>query len=769
MTLVPRPRPAAFFVVVVSAFVWFTAVLAVAPAMAQSTTKEPIIREVRVQGIERIEPATVRSYIQLRAGERYDPKKVNESLKSLFATGLFSDVSIGLKGDVVIVKVTENPIINRVAFEGNDVISTETLRQEVHLRPRVVYTRTRVQDDVKRIQNLYQRQGRFAAQVKPEVIEKSQNRVDVVFEITEGPPTKIRKITFIGNKAYSDSRLRSVIGSAEHTWYSFLTGDDVYDPDRMAFDQELLRRYYLAHGYPEFSVRSATAELSPDRSSFYLTYTIHEGPRYKFGKITIHSQLKKLAVKNLYKDVTFEKGDTYNANEVENTVNKLTDAVGTLGYAFVDVRPVPKRDRKKRLVNMDFEIREGPHTFVQRIEISGNVRTEDRVIRREFRLVEGDAFNAAKYRLSQQRIRDLGFFKKVTFNQVPGSAPDQTVIQVKVQEQSTGSASVGAGFSSTEGLLTQFSLSERNLLGTGQKLSLSASLGTKSQQYNISFTDPYFLERNMSAGFDLFNTRLLKTGSIAFEQDRTGFGLRAGFRYNDRLSQGLNYKLERKKVSNVDTNASLFVKREEGTALTSLVGQTLTYDTRDSKIDPTEGYIVSVSNDLAGLGGTNRYLRNKISGDTYYQGVFDWVLHFGGEAGYIIPLGKPVRIDDRYFIGGDSLLGFANGGIGPRDAATGDALGGLKYVTGTAEAAIPLGVSTTYKPRGFIFTDMGTLTDPNESGTGIEKSSLLRIAVGIGFGVATPFGNIRVNLTKALRKASFDKPEIFSFRIGAGF
>ena len=287
---------------------------------------------------------------------------------------------------------------------------------------------------------------------------------------------------------------------------------------------------------------------------------------------------------------------------------------------------------------MDFDIREGPRTFVQRIDISGNVRTEDRVIRREFRLVEGDAFNAAKYRLSQQRIRDLGYFKKVTFDQVPGSAPDQTVIKVKVQEQSTGAVSVGAGISSTQGLITQFSLSERNLLGKGQKLSFSASLGTKSQEYNISFTEPYFLERNMSAGFDLFNTRLKKTDSITFEQDKTGFGLRTGFNYNERLSQSLNYRLEEKKVSAVDDSASLFVKRQEGTALTSLVGQTLAYDTRDSRLDPTEGYLLRLTNEFAGVGGDNRFLRNRVTGDTYYKGVFDWVLHFGAEAGYIIPL-----------------------------------------------------------------------------------------------------------------------------------
>ncbi len=755
------------------AFLAMGMVVALAPLVARSASAQSassvVIREIRVEGIERIEPETVRSYLPLRAGAVYEPRQIDVSLKALFATGLFSDVGIRLEGDVVIVRITENPIINRVAFEGNDVVETSVLLAETQLRSRVVYTRTRVQNDVKRLQEVYRRQGRFAATVVPKVITRSQNRVDLIFEIKEGEPTKIRKITFIGNRVYSDSRLSSVVASAETRWYSFLTGDDFYDPDRLLFDQELLRRHYLKNGYPEFNVLSAMAELSPDQKTFILTFTVDEGKRYAFGDFTIDSQLKALDSKGLRSAVSYKPGDTYNAEEVEKTVNALTDAVGSLGYAFVEVRPEPKRDKESLKVNMTYSVREGPRTYIERIEIGGNVRSEDRVIRREFRLVEGDAFNAAKYRLSQRRIRDLNYFKDVKFEQVPGSAPDKTVIKARVQEKSTGSLSLGAGVSSSAGFVTQVSLSERNLLGKGQQLSLSASVGTTEQQFDIRFTEPYFLGRNLAAGVDLFNTTRRKTDSIAFEQVKTGAGLRLGFRYNEHLYQNVGYKVESREINDVDDTASLFVRRQEGKNTTSALTQSVSYDLRDSRLDPTEGYVVRLSNELAGLGGDSRYLETVLSATSYHRTIFDSILRVGGEIGYIVGLGHDIRIDERFFIGGDKLLGFQNGGIGPRDQATGDALGGKQYATAIAEVGIPLMSANSFKPRGYLFTNAGTSSESDETGSGIQDDDLIRVGAGVGVGFSTPFGAIRFNLTQAVRKASFDKTEVFSFRFGTTF
>ncbi|HEX9807977.1 MAG TPA: outer membrane protein assembly factor BamA [Alphaproteobacteria bacterium] len=728
-----------------------------------------IIREIRVEGIERIEPETVRSYIQLRAGEPFDPARIDDSLKALFATGLFADVSIRREGDVVVVRVVENPIINRIAFEGNDVVENQTLEQEVQLRPRVVYTRTRVQNDVKRIQELYRRQGRFAVTVEPKVIQRSQNRVDLVFEINEGPSTVIRTISFIGNEAFSDSRLRSVIQSAETRWYSFLTGDDVYDPDRLNYDEELLRRYYLENGYADFRVLSTAAELSDDRENFFITFTVEEGRRYRVGRIELTSEFPRLDTSKIREAVTFKEGDWYNAEEIDNTLSKLTDAAAALGFVFVDPRAVPRRDREKGEISVEFNIREGPRQFVERIEIRGNVRTQDRVIRREFRLIEGDAFSAAKLRRSEQRVRDLNYFKKVTVNRVPGTAPDKTVIQVDVEEKSTGSLSLGAGVSSTQGLLSQLQLIERNLLGKGQILNFTLSLGTKAQEYEIGFTEPHFLERNLSAGFDLFKTTREKTDSITFEQSRIGFGLRSGFNYNERLRQTVGYKLESKEVTDIDDDASLFVKEQEGESTTSAISQSLTYDVRDSRVDPTEGYVLRLANDLSGFGGDTRYLRTKLTGVTYHQLISDWIGRFSLEAGYVQGIGKDVRIDDRFFIGGDSFRGFATGGLGPRDEATGDALGGNQYVTASAEVGMPLGTSTTYRTRWFVFSDAGSVWGIDNDAPGVLDSTAIRLSVGLGVGVTTPFGTVRLNYAFPVLKEDFDETEAFSFRIGTSF
>jgi len=752
---------AACLLVVLSAF-WFQ----IESVAAQSGA---VINEVRVQGIERIGLETVRNYITLRAGQNFDPGQVDKSLKALFATGLFSDVSIRREGGLVIIKVAENPIINRVAFEGNDVMEKAVLLTEIKLRSRVVYTRTRVQNDVKRIQDLYRSQGRFAVQVNPKVILKSQNRVDLVFEIIEGESTNIRKITFIGNRLYSNSRLRSVISSAETRWYTFLTADDVFDADRMAFDRELLRRYYIKNGYPEFAVLSSTAELSTDSKSFFLTFTVDEGPRYKFGEVKISSKLKSLDVDTLYKMISFQKSKIYNADLVEKTVNVLADAVGTLGFAFVEVNPVPKRNRDKLTVDLEFVVSEGPRTFVERIDITNNLRTEDSVIRREFRLIEGDAFNSEKYRLSQRRIRNLGFFKSSKFTEKPGSAPDKTMLNLRVEEQSTGSLSLGGGFSSTKGLTTEVGLNERNLLGKGQKIGFKALLGTKSQNFDISFTEPYFLERNMSAGIDLFNSRSSSADTIRFRRNRIGFGLRTGFRYNESLRQQIGYVLESKKIDDVDEDASLYVQRQEGTTLTSVFSQSLTYDMRDSRLNPTEGFVVRLSNDLAGLGGDNKYFRSTLIASKYYSAPFNWITRFSSAFGYVVGLGEDIRIDDRYFVGGDALRGFAPGGIGPRDTATKDALGGIRYFTALAESSIPISPTNSFKPRGFIFSDVGTLTDSGESGTGILDDDLIRISLGVGLGFTTPFGEIRMNFSQAFRKASFDDVEVFSFRVGTIF
>ncbi|MEW5994841.1 MAG: outer membrane protein assembly factor BamA, partial [Candidatus Zixiibacteriota bacterium] len=608
-------------------------VAAAMPAMAQESGR---VRQIVVQGNQRVEVETVKSYMTIAEGDPYSSDRVDRSLKALFNTGLFADVAILREGDVLLVRVVENPIINRIAFEGNKRIKDEDLERESQLRPRVVYTRTKVQNDVKRILDLYRRQGRFAATVEPKVIQLEQNRVDLAFEINEGEPTYIKRINFVGNRQYDDSRLREVLMTKEERWYRFFSSDDTYDPDRLTYDRELLRRYYLKHGFADFRVVSGVAELTPDRSGFFVTFTIEEGERYKFGAADIKAELRDLDPAELQPLLTSEPGEWYNADEVEQIVQNLTDALGTKGYAFVDVRPVVNRNRETRTIDISYEVKEGPRVYVERIDIVGNVRTLDEVIRREFRLVEGDAFNTAKLRRSRQRIRDLNFFEKVEVNNVPSeTAPDRTVIKVDVQEKSTGELSFGIGYSTIAGALIETSLRERNLLGKGQDVRIAGSIGERRNQLDFSFTEPYFLDRNLSAGFDLFAiTRKLQQESN-YDANSAGAALRAGYYISENLRQDVKYTLRRDQVENVRDTASRFVKEQVGSSTVSSIQQTLLWDYRDSRIEPTEGYYFRINNEFAGLGGTQRCLRNNIGAGQYFPLAEQVTLSVSGAAGHM--------------------------------------------------------------------------------------------------------------------------------------
>ena len=739
-----------------------------ASAVAQSLGT---IREIRVEGVQRIEPETVSSYLTIRAGDPFDAAKIDDSLKALFATGLFADVSIRRDGEAVVVQVVENPIINRLAFEGNSRIDTKVLEAEVQLKPRMVYTRTRVQTDVRRILDIYRREGRFAATVEPKIIKQPDNRVDLVFEIDEGAPTKISNIAFIGNRRFADDKLQSIIQSQQTHWYSFLTGDDVYDPDKLQADRELLRRFYLKSGYADFRINSAVAELSPDRKSFFVTFTIEEGPRYKFGEININTSLPDVDVAKLQEALRTTQGDWYNADRVEETVNRLTDAVIAQDHPFVDVRPTVNRDRDNLVINVTYDIVEGQRLFVERIDIRGNTRTQDRVIRRQFRLVEGDAFNNARFNRTRRALQELGYFKNVNVARAEGSAPDQTVIDVQVEEQPTGSLNVGAGYSTSNGIITMLSISEQNLFGRGLQGSISLQLGSQQDQAFLSMTDPAFLDRNMSAGFDVGQTRTDSTRNLTFQEQNSSLTLRSGFNYNDRLSQGFRYFARADEIKSVSTDASPFIQQEVGTRTSSGIGQSITYDVRDSKIDPSDGYMLSLSNDLAGLGGTTHYIRTNVNATTYYPVFEESVLSFGGRAGYIFGIGEDIHLQDRYFLGGDSFKGFAKGGIGPRDVTTSSksALGGNTLYTATTELSTPLSVAKEFGLRGLLWGEVGTLYGVDVSGPTVKDDNSLRASIGVGLALRTPLGPVRADLGFPVLKKNYDDDEIFSFSLGQRF
>lgn len=756
--------------VIIAALLGGTAPLIVPVAVhAQSG----LIRDIEVEGNKRIESATVNAYLTVAPGDPYDVQKINNSLKALFSTGLFADVSFSFNQGILLVNVVENPIINRIAFEGNQRLKDDTLSAELQLRPRVVYTRTKVQADVQRVLELYRRSGRFAATVEPKVIQLDQNRVDLVFEIDEGDATGIRKINFVGNKAFDDGELLDVIRTTESAWWKILTADDNYDPDRVTFDRELLRRFYLSAGYADFQVLSSVAELTPDRSDFFVTYTVSEGQRYQFGDINVVSQIDKIDPETLMPLIEIESGEWYNAALVDDAVDALTDSVGDQGYAFIDIRPNVQRNRETGTIDITFNISEGPKVYVERINVVGNVRTLDDVIRREFRLVEGDAFSSSKMQRSKQRIENLNFFKSVDVKTLPGASPDQTVIEVDVEEKSTGEFSIGAGYGTDNGAFGQLGIRERNLLGKGQDLRLNFTLGSSDQQIDLSFTEPYFLDREIAAGFDVYRREEDNQDESSYDEEQTGGRLRAGFRYSEELSHSFRYTLEKNSYSNIDrTNASRLLLSEENEFIESAIGHTLTYDKRDSTISPTEGYFARLSNDLAGLGGDESYLRTRIEGGYYYplDREHEWVVSTRGSTGYIFGLGDDTRISQRFMVGGSNLRGFEAAGVGPRDIATGDALGAKMYYTGTVQMDFPLGLPSEFALTGRVFSDFGSGRDVDGDRAGeIYNTGTLRSSVGFGVGWESPFGPIGVDIAQAITKEDHDKEEMFRLNFGTRF
>lgn len=729
------------------------------------------VSRIQVDGAERIDPQTILSYLTVKPGDSYSQEALSESAKTLYGTGLFADVNIQPKNGVLVVSVVENPLINQIAFEGNDKLKDDELMSEIASRPRNVLTRTTVQSDVERIQEIYRRQGRYSVAVDPKIIRLDQNRVNLVFEINEGPVSNIRGIKFVGNEQYGDDALREVLVSKESRWYRFLNPNDHYDPDRLAYDEELLRRFYLKEGYVDFRVVSGVAELTPDKEAFFVTFTVEEGPRYKVGNIAVDtSALKDAKPEMLQKDVKLKKGKWYDAEAMDDSVSAMTDTLGDLQYAFVAVQPDVQRHPETKTVDITFRAANTPKVYVERIDIKGNVRTQDKVIRREFELAEGDAFNKTKIAKAEQNLRDLDYFESVKVRPVQGASPDQTVVDVAVEEKSTGEISLGGGFSTSEGPLADFQIRERNFLGKGQDVSLTAAISGERTEFDTSFTEPYFLDRDLAAGVDAFHiTRDLQDES-SYDQKRTGGALRLGYPLSENVRQSLRYRLENNQIENVDNDASLYIKQQTGKRLTSAVSQRLTYDNRDSSLFPTEGLYTWLDTEFAGLGGDAEYVSGKVGGQYYIPVAKKWIFSVLGETGAIGSWGdEDVKINERYFIGGNSLRGFATSGIGPRDTATDDALGGNYYYRGSAELQFPVGMPEEMGIAGHAFSDFGSLWGLDGSTTGVDDEKSLRMSAGIGVSWRSPFGPIRMDLAQPIIDEDFDEKEIFRFSFGTRF
>jgi outer membrane protein insertion porin family len=754
-----------------------------APVAPVQSAVGPTIQHIVITGTQRIEPATVLSYIALREGEPFTPLGADIALKALYGTGLFADVKINFDAakSTVNIAVVENPIINQVDFEGNDKVSQKDLEKEVQLKPRMVFTRSKVQADVQRIIELYRRNGKFAASVDPQIIQRPQNRVDLIFAIAEGPSTGVSRINFIGNHIYSDSVLKGTIATEESDWYRFLATNDNYDPDRLTFDREQLRRYYISHGYADFNVVSAVAELTADRRNFYITFTVSEGDKYNFGKIQIDSSIKELTAAELRPLVKINDGDVYNADLVQKAIDALTNAAGTKGYAFAEVHPRIKRNRDTHTIDVVMKIDQGPRVYIEKINIVGNTRTLDKVIRREFRLVEGDAFNRVLVDRSRTRIRGLGFFKDVSVKPTPGSQPDRTNLTVTVQEQSTGELSLGAGYSSTSSFVGEFSYTERNLFGRGQFLRASISASTISKEFQLSFTEPYFLDRAISGGIDLYKI-VTDYDQADYQGDTTGASIRFGFPTSEYGSVGLRYTY---KIDDVTPfpGAPLQVQLAAGNSRTSEIGFSFGYNTLDDPIKPTRGWLFSVGQDFAGLGGSLKYLRTQ-GNAAYYHPLFgdSMIGSLNIESGFITGYdGQIIPIQERFFKGGDSFRGFAQAGVGPRDIAIkGDtgAVGGNFYAIGHAQLRLPEWLPPDYGVNLALFSDFGTVGKldsvvplcPNLSAaTSCIKDNLaMRASAGLAVAWKSPFGPITIDFGIPFLKTNYDRSQLIYFSAGTG-
>ncbi|MBI1399434.1 MAG: outer membrane protein assembly factor BamA [Hyphomonas sp.] len=744
--------------------------MAPAAAFAQTAEQAGAIRSILVEGNQRIEARTIQSYLLFSPGDPFDSGKIDLSLKTLFATGLFSDIAIDRSGDDVVVRVVENPMVNRVIFEGNKALKEDKLKEEIQLAPRSSLTSARVMQDVNRMMEMYRRAGRFSAKITPQYKPLPQNRVDVIFVIEEGPTTGVRSVSFLGNNVFSDARLRSEIVTKQSRLWNFFSSNDNYDSSRLEYDREVLRKLYQDNGYYDFRVISAVAEMTPDEKDFFITFSIEEGEQYSFGDIKVETSLSKLDAGMLTNLTPVHSGQLYRGQAIEQTIDALTYAAGVAGYAFVDIRPIVVADPETRKIDITFVVDEGPRVYINRINIIGNTATLDRVIRREMRVSEGNAFNRVLIDRSRNRIRALGFFKDVTIEETPTADGERTDINVKVEEQSTGELAFSAGYSSSENLQFDVSMTQANLLGTGRSASLRLATSSLQQTATLNFTEPRFLDRSLSAGIQSWLTRSDYTDYSSYEAVSYGIGASMGFPLTDRTQLGLRYRLQYDNVdyadrniiidrdgnlvassvrdadgvarapqaSDITSNDQLLVDvcdvrylfrdstcSSEADALSSVVGYYLNWDGRNDPIEPTRGMEFQFSQEVAGLGGDVQTFKSEASAATYYGLTKSLRASLRLSAGFIEPWGddNTVRINNRFFRGGSSFRGFDVAGLGPRqvvrmyDPDTGEevsltrgsALGGNAYYQATAELTVPNFLPEEYGIKSALFIDAGGL------------------------------------------------------------
>ena len=720
---------------------------------------------IEISGNKRIETNTILSYFPDK--ENLTQKDLDRSLKKLYQTKLFSNIEIFLSDRIVKVIIKENPVINKIEINGNKKLSDTVLLQEMSLEERGVYTKAKLIQDVARINEIYKRSGRINAKIIPKVKFLENNRLDIIINVDEDKKIKIHQVIFHNNHKFSDKKLRKIIATKERKWYR--GSSSFFDPDKIIFDKQLLRKFYFNNGYATFNTNDVKIEYIPEIKGFIANYFITEGAIYRFAEVSFTSQYDNIDIASLKPLVKIKSGAKFSLEAIEKSIDAVLLKLNDMGFAFADVEYDLQADKNQQTVALQIMIKKNKKVYIRNIDIIGNDRTEDKVIRREIRFLEGDPYNNSLLKRSQQRLSNLGFFDNVKIHKYPVPGKDLIDIKFEVLEKPTGELNFGFGYSSTEKFLGNVSIKESNLMGKAHNASVSLQKSSRSNDLDFSYMIPNFLGREFAFGIDLFNLKSEYSESFS-EITTQGFRLKAFYELQEYLSQSVDYSFKIDEVTNVDPDASRFIKDQEGRNSYSAVSQSIFYDRRDSSINPSEGYYLKLSNTLAGIGGNIRFFRTELGGVRYFpllkeKLILKTLLKGGMIEGYG---GKDININYRFFLGGSSLRGFRNAGIGPRDNKNA-ALGGKYFYKGTVELLFPLGLPEELGFKGSVFSDFGNLTGLDNKDVDILTKDIIRVSGGVGISWDSPLGPIRFDFASALQKASFDETENFRINFGTRF
>ncbi|MFK7973521.1 MAG: outer membrane protein assembly factor BamA [Rickettsiaceae bacterium] len=736
------------------------------------------IQQIQVTGNQRIEKSTILEYLHINIGDTYTPATRSNAVKNLYSTSFFENINITFDNGTLNIAVTETCFISEVVFTGNNKLKTKLLEKEIYTAAGDGLNEARLRADVEKIKEIYKRSGRFSAQVKSKIEPQENNRIKVIFDISEGPKAGIQRINFVGNENYTDSELQSTILTNESKWFKFFDTNDTYDPERIDFDKYLLTQFYNSVGFADFRVISVTADLLTTKEGFVLTYSIEEGQKYTFGKTTLNNTFNHILDNEILQFIDNNEGETFNIKVLQKTTETIADYLASKGYPYVDVQHKLHPDVAKARVDVEIVVNQAAKVFINQININGNIKTEDHVIRRQLKIAEGDVYNKNKILRGERSIRNLDYFGKMNLSLAPTEDEDRYDINIDVEEKSTSSIGLDLGYNTSGGPFGRISFLERNLIGTGRQLEAGIQVGNKSLYYSLGLADPNFMDKDLLLGGTVFlredgSGSGFSNGEHKYSSKSTGVKILLGYDINNDLSHDIEYMIKTDHLKTTkDKASSIFIKEQMGKFLTSSIENTLTYDKTDSRIIPKNGYILSGSQTWAGLGGNVKFLKHDLEGKFYKSFVDNkYTIKFGASAGHITGIsGKKVMISDRFNIGDYSLRGFSQGGIGPRDKKTEEGLGGQTYYTLSTELSFPLGLPEDFNVTGSVFADAGSLWDADsKTEEGFYNSKSMRASVGFGVLWMTRMAPIRLDWAFPMLKKKYDEKQTFHIKFSTNF